>query len=87
MISSIQKKIVDKANIMGPFSDSIQITKAHTYNLLKDFKNNLYENEYMNNIHNSKKENKKNSSINNNSVNKITDYITPLKKKYFYYYH
>ena len=87
VISSIQKKIVDKANIMGPFSDSIQITKAHTYNLLKDFKNNLYENEYMNNIHNSKKENKKNSSINNNSVNKITDYITPLKKKYFYYYH
>ena len=87
VISSIQKKIVDKANIMGPFSDSIQITKVHTYNLLKDFKNNLYENEYMNNIHNSKKENKKNSSINNNSVNKITDYITPLKKKYFYYYH
>ena len=57
------------------------------YNSFKMLQNSKYVNELSNNIKKSTKQRKINCKTNNNSQNKISDYITPLKKKYFYYYH
>jgi hypothetical protein len=51
--------------------------------------NKRYGNDYSNNILDTKKQTKMNSMNNSNfqNKNKASDYITPLKKKFFLYYH
>ena len=61
--------------------------KIVSSNSFKMLQNSKYVNELSNNIKKSTKQRKINCKTNNNSQNKISDYITPLKKKYFYYYH
>ena len=87
VLSSIRKIISQKMNNLSPNnSNSIfNINKSDSNNSLK---NNRYINTNLNSGFNSSKYNKVISKTNNNSQNKESDdYITPLKKRYFYYYH
>jgi hypothetical protein len=88
VLSTIQKLISKKINANTPSTNSIfQLNKNESSNSFKMLQNSKYVNELSNNIKKSTKQRKINCKTNNNSQNKISDYITPLKKKYFYYYH
>ena len=87
VLSSIRKIISQKMNNLSP-SNSNSIFKINKNDSNSSIKNYRYININLNSGFNSSKYNKVISKTNNNSVNKKTDdYITPLKKKYFYYYH
>ena len=88
VLTTIQKLISKKINANTPNTNSVfQLNKNESSNSFKMLKNNRYGIELSNNIKKSIKQKKINCKTNNNSQNKISDYITPLKKKYFYYYH
>ena len=88
VLSTIQKLISKKINRVTPNIQSVfQINNNDSNKSLKSTQNNRYGTEISTNANKSKKNKKINSKMNNNSQNKISDFITPLKKKYFYYYH
>jgi len=88
VLTTIQKLISKKINANTPNTNSVfQLNKNESSNSFKMLQNNRYGIELSNNIKKSIKQKKINCKTNNNSQNKISDYITPLKKKYFYYYH
>ena len=88
VLSTIQKLISKKINRVTPNIQSVfQINNNDSNKSLKSTQNNKYGTEISTNANKSKKNKKINSKMNNNSQNKISDFITPLKKKYFYYYH
>ena len=70
-----------------PNTNSIfHLSKNDSINSFKT-QNNRYGIDLLNNLIQSNKPKKINSKSNNNSLNKKSDYITPLKKKFLYYYH
>ena len=87
VLNTVQKLISNKISRIIPNTYSIfQLSKNDSNNSFK-MQNNRYENDLVNNILKSNKQKTKNCKTNNNSQNKKSDYITPLKKKFFYYYH
>ena len=88
LLSTVPKLIPKKMNRLIPDINSIfHLKKNDSINSFKPIQNDRYGTEAENNVNKLKKQNKINSKTNNSSQNKISDYITPLKKKYFYYYH
>ena len=88
VLSSVRKVINQKMNNLSP-NNTNSIFKIYKNDSSSSFKNNRYINNNLNNNFNSSKYSKVVCKTNNNSQNKISeksDYITPLKKKYFYYY-
>ena len=81
VLSSIRKVISQKMNNLSENSSFINSS-------FKEICNNRYLNENSNiEMNKSKYNNRIICETNNNSQNKKNDYITPLKKKFFYYYH
>ena len=90
VLSTIQKLISKKISRVTPNIKSVfQINSNdnNNNNSLKPMQNNRYGTDISNHDNNLKKQKKINSKLNTSSQNKISDFITPLKKKYFYYYH
>ena len=90
VLSTVEKLVSKKLNNFIPNTTNLfQLNKNNSSNSFKLIQNNRYGNntEMNNNLIKSKKQKINGSKTNNNSLNKISDYITPLKKKYFYYYH
>ena len=89
VLSTIQKLISKKINRVTPNIKSVfQInSNDNNNNSLKPMQNNRYGTDVSNHDNKPKKQKKINSKLNTSSQNKISDFITPLKKKYFYYYH
>ena len=88
VLSTVQKLISNKISRVPPNTNSIfQLNKNESNNSFKQIQNNRYGNDGSNNKKKSKLRKKLNSMTNNNSQNKISNYITPLKKKFYYYYH
>ena len=90
VLSTVEKLVSKKINNFIPNTTNLfQLNKNNSSNSFKLIQNNRYGNntEMNNNLIKSKKQKINGSKTNNNSLNKISDYITPLKKKYFYYYH
>ena len=88
VLSTVQKLISNKINRIPPITSCIlQLKKNDINNSFKQIQNNRYGNYESNNIIKYKKQKQYNSLTNNNSQNKISNYITPLKKKFYYYYH
>ena len=89
VLSSIRKVISQKINNISEGSSSfLKFNKINSNSSFKEIASKRYFND--NNICkgiNTSKYNKIVCKTNNNSKNKKSDYITPLKKKYFYYYH
>ena len=65
----------------------IKFNKSDSNSSLKQKTNNRYFNENTNPGINISNYNRMVCKTNNNSQNIKSDYITPLKKKFFYYYH
>jgi len=88
VLSTVPKLISNKINRVPPNTNSIfQLSKNGSNNSFKQIQNNRYGNDSSNNKITTKIQKKFNSMTNNNSQNKISNYITPLKKKFYYYYH
>jgi hypothetical protein len=89
VLSTIQKLISKKISRVTPNIKSVfQInSNDNNNNSLKPMQNNRYGTDISNHDNMPKKQKKINSKLNTSSQNKISDFITPLKKKYFYYYH
>ena len=89
VLSSIRKVISQKINNLSEGSNSfIKFNKSDSNSSFKEITNNRYFND--NNTFkgiNTSKYNRVICKTNNNSQNIKSNYITPLKKKYFYYYH
>ena len=75
ILSSIRKVISQKINNISGNSNSNNIYELESNGSFKDKNNYRYYND-----------NKYNCTSNNNSQNKQSEYITPLKKKIYYYY-
>jgi hypothetical protein len=75
ILSSIRKVISQKMNNISGNSNSNNINELESNGSFKDKNNYRYYND-----------NKYNCTSNNNSQNKQSEYITPLKKKFYYYY-
>ena len=75
ILSSIRKVISQKMNNISGNSNSNNIYELESNGSFKDKNNYRYYND-----------NKFNYRTNNNSQNKQSEYITPLKKKIYYYY-
>ena len=91
-LSTMQKQISNKINRVqkNTTTNSTFIINKNSYNnSRKMMQNKRYGNDYSNNILDTKKQTKMNSMNNSNfqNKNKASDYITPLKKKFFLYYH
>ena len=87
VLNTVQKLISNKINRIMPNTNSIfHLSKNDSINSFKT-QNNRYGIDLLNNLIQSNKPKKINSKSNNNSLNKKSDYITPLKKKFLYYYH
>jgi len=92
VLSTMQKQISNKINRIqkNTTTNSTFIINKNSYNnSRKMMQNKRYGNDYSNNILDTKKQTKMNSMNNSNfqNKNKASDYITPLKKKFFLYYH
>jgi len=92
VLSTMQKQISNKINRVqkNTTTNSTFIINKNSYNnSRKMMQNKRYGNDYSNNILDTKKQTKMNSMNNSNfqNKNKASDYITPLKKKFFLYYH
>ena len=89
VISTVEKIIPKKISQLTPNSTSFsKLNKNNSSTSFRLLQNNRYGIEVSNNLMKTKKQKLINSRINNNSLNnKVSDFITPLKKKYFYYYH
>ena len=84
VLSSIRKVISQKMNNISDNTNSFfKLNKSDSNSSIKNTRY-LYEN--SNFSINTSKYNKVVCKTNNNSLNKKTNYITPLKKKFFYYY-
>ena len=91
-LSTMQKQISNKINRVQKntlTNSTFMINKNSCNNSRKMMQNKRYGNDYSNNILDTKKQTKMNSMNNSNfqNKNKASDYITPLKKKFFLYYH
>ena len=91
-LSTMQKRISNKINRVHKntlTNSTFMINKNSCNNSRKMMQNKRYGNDYSNNILDTKKQTKMNSMNNSNfqNKNKASDYITPLKKKFFLYYH
>ena len=87
VLKTVEKLISNKINRVMPNTNSVfQINNNYSNNSFKT-QNNRYGNESINDILKSNKQKNIKYKTNNNSQNKKSDYITPLKKKFFYYYH
>jgi len=75
ILSTIRKVISQKMNNISGNSNSNNIYELESNGSYKDINNYRYYND-----------NKYNCRTNNNSQNKQSEYITPLKKKFYYYY-
>ena len=81
VLSSIRKVISQKMNNLSENSSFINSS-------FKEICKNRYLNENSNiEMNKSKFNNSIICKMNNNSLNKKNEYITPLKKKFFHYYH
>ena len=88
VISSIKKVISQKMNNLSENSSFIQFNKNDSNSSFKEICNYRYINENSNiEMNKSKFNNSIICKMNNNSLNKKNEYITPLKKKLFHYYH
>ena len=88
VISSIKKVISQKMNNLSENSSFIQFNKNDSNSSFKEICNYCYLNENSNiEMNKSKFNNSIICKMNNNSLNKKNEYITPLKKKFFHYYH
>ena len=88
VLSSIRKVISQKMNNLSQNSSFIQFNKNDSNSSFKEICNNRYLNENSNlEMNKSKYNNRIICKTNNNSLNKNNEYITPLKKKFFHYYH
>ena len=89
VLSTIQKLISKKISRVTPNIKSVfQInSNDNNNNSLKPMQNNRYGTNISSHDNKHKKQKKINSKLNTSSQNKVSDFITPLKKKYFYYYH
>ena len=88
VISSIKKVISQKMNNLSENSSFIQFNKNDSNSSFKEICNYRYLNENSNiEMNKSKFNNSIICKMNNNSLNKKNEYITPLKKKFFHYYH
>ena len=92
VLSTMQKQISNKINRVQKnttTNSTFMINKNSCNNSRKMMQNKRYGNDYSNNILDTKKQTKMNSMNNSNfqNKNKASDYITPLKKKFFLYYH
>ena len=92
VLSTMQKQISNKINRVQKnttTNSTFMINKNSYNNSRKMMQNKRYGNNYSNNILDTKKQMKMNSINNSNfqNKNKASDYITPLKKKFFLYYH
>jgi hypothetical protein len=75
ILSTIRKVISQKMNNISGNTNSNNIYELESNGSYKDMNNYRYYND-----------NKYNCRTNNNSQNKQSEYITPLKKKFYYYY-
>jgi hypothetical protein len=75
ILSTIRKVISQKMNNISGNTNSNNIYELESNGSYKDMNNYSYYND-----------NKYNCRTNNNSQNKQSEYITPLKKKFYYYY-
>jgi hypothetical protein len=89
VLSSIRKVISQKMNNLSETNTNsfIKFNKSDSNSSLKQKTNNRYFNENTNPGINISNYNRMVCKTNNNSQNIKSDYITPLKKKFFYYYH
>ena len=85
VLSSIKKVISQKMNNLSENTTSIIKNNKNDSN--SSLKINHYFNENLNKGFNTSKYRKVVCKTNNNSLNKKSDYITPLKKRSIYYYH
>ena len=86
VLSSIRKVISQKMNNISENSNSLcNINKSDSS--FKEIKKNSYINDNSNHIIIQPKNKRIVCKTNNNSQNKKSEYITPLKKKFLYYYH
>jgi len=86
ILSTIRKVISQNINNVSSNTNSNNIYEFIDNNSFKDVNNYRYYIENSRNDTNSIKYNKYACRTNNNSKNKHSEYITPLKKKFLYYY-
>ena len=86
ILSTIRKVISQNINNVSSNTNSNNIYEFIDSNSFKDVNNYRYYIENSRNDTNSIKYNKYACRTNNNSKNKHSEYITPLKKKFLYYY-
>ena len=85
VLSSIRKVISQKMNNLSEMNTNSFIKNKNSSNSsLKEIKNNR---NFKDNLNFSITNNRLLCKANNSLQNKKSDYITPLKKKFFYYYH
>ena len=86
ILSTIKKVISQNINNVSSNTNSNNIYEFESNNSFKEVNNLRYYNENSRNDISSIKYNKYVCRTNNNSQNKQVEYITPLKKKFLYYY-
>ena len=86
ILSTIKKVISQNINNVSSNTNSNNIYEFESNNSFKEVNNLNYYNENSRNDISSIKYNKYVCRTNNNSQNKQVEYITPLKKKFLYYY-
>ena len=86
ILSSIRKVISQNINSVSSNTNSNNIFEFGSNSSFKDVNNYHYNIDNSRNDMNSAKYNKIVCRTNNNSKNKKSEYITPLKKKFLYYY-
>ena len=86
ILSTIRKVISQNINNVSSSTNTNNIYELGSNNSFKDVNNYLYYIENSRNDISSRKNNKYICRTNNNSINKQSEYITPLKKKFLYYY-
>ena len=86
ILSTIRKVISQNINNVSSNTNSNNIYEFESNNSFKEINNLRYYNENSKNDISSIKYNKYVCRTNNNSQNKQAEYITPLKKKFLYYY-
>ena len=82
--SSIKRVISQQLNNLSQNTNPPSYTCSNNNSSFAEIKNNYYA---CSNMLNLKRLNKIMFKTNNNSFNKMNEYITPLKKKFYYYYH
>ena len=86
VLSSIRKVISQKINNLASNASSLNLINVNASNSNSSFIGN--KNNYLNNEPNKRSNyNKLVCKTNNNSQNKKSEYITPIKEKFNYYYH